>query len=354
MYTLQKLAEIVDGRIIGAGSTEITGTAVLSLAQPGDITFAREEKNFKQIDQSAATAVIVPQETDCSIPSIVVDDPETAFSEIVAVFKPQRVMKFQGVSPAAHVSDSAQLGSNVTIYPGAFVGDDVQIGSNTVIHSNASVLDGTVIGDDVTIFPGAVLYPDTQIGDRVIIHGTAVIGAYGFGYNSASGKHLLSPQLGRVVIGDDCDIGAGTTIDRGTYSDTIIGAGTKMDNQVMVGHNCRIGKHNLLVSQVGIAGSCSTGEYVVMAGQAGVGDHLHIGDRAILAAKTGIMNNVPSDETYIGIPGKPAKLQLQMFAVQAKLPEIRRDIKQIKRHLENLSANQQSVSINSKSDEKAA
>ena len=138
---------------------------------------------------------------------------------------------------------------------------------------------GSQIGPDVTIFPNAVLYENTVVGPRCVIHAGAVLGAYGFGYYCVDGRHQLSAQLGNVVLGADVEIGAGTTIDRGTYGPTIIGEGTKIDNQVMVAHNCRIGRHNMLCSQVGIAGSTTTGDYVVMAGQVGVRDHVHIGDR---------------------------------------------------------------------------
>ena len=136
------------------------------------------------------------------------------------------------------------------------------------------------LGDDVTLHPHAVLYDDTVLGNRVIVHANAVIGADGFGYRMQDGRHVKMPQFGCVEIGDDVEIGAGTTIDRGTFQATRIGAGTKIDNLVQIGHNCQIGRHNLFVSQVGIAGSCSTGDYVVLAGQVGVADHVHIGDRA--------------------------------------------------------------------------
>src|SRR5204862_5130966 len=143
------------------------------------------------------------------------------------------------------------------------------------------------LGDDVTLYPNAVLYDGTVLGDRVIVHGNAVLGADGFGYRFHDGRHVKVPQLGHVEVGDDVEIGACTTIDRGTFQATRIGAGTKIDNLVQVGHNCQIGQHNILVSQVGIAGSTTTGNYVVMAGQVGVADHLHIGDGASLGAQSG-------------------------------------------------------------------
>ena len=165
------------------------------------------------------------------------------------------------------------------VYPFATIGDDVTIGAGSTIHSGVHIMAGSRIGEDVTIFPNAVLYENTVVGARCLIHAGAVLGAYGFGYEQVDGRHQLSAQLGNVELGADVEVGAGTTIDRGTYGPTVIGEGTKIDDQVMVAHNCRIGRHNMLCSQVGIAGSTTTGDYVVMAGQVGVRDHVNIGDR---------------------------------------------------------------------------
>ena len=185
---------------------------------------------------------------------------------------------------------------------GAVVGDDVEIGDHSVIHSGVHLMSGCRIGRQVTIFPGAVLYENTVVGDHCIIHANAALGAYGFGYDTVDGEHQLSAQLGYVELEDRVDVGAGTTIDRGTYGPTVIGYGTKVDNQVMIAHNCRIGKHNIICSQVGIAGSTTTGDYVVMAGQVGVRDHVHIGDQAQLGAQAGVSSDVPGGEFTSAVP----------------------------------------------------
>ena len=195
---------------------------------------------------------------------------------------------------------------------------------------------GSRIGENVTIFPNAVLYENTIVGPRCVIHANAVLGAYGFGYGFADGRHVLSAQLGNVVLGADVEIGAGSTIDRGTYGPTTIGEGTKIDDQVMVAHNCRIGRHNMLCSQVGIAGSTTTGDYVVMAGQVGVRDHVHIGDRAVLGAMAGMTNDVPAGSRMIGIPATPEREQKIKQAALSKLPEMRRQLKQLQRTVEAL------------------
>ncbi|MGH7138737.1 MAG: UDP-3-O-(3-hydroxymyristoyl)glucosamine N-acyltransferase, partial [Pirellulales bacterium] len=219
------------------------------------------------------------------------------------------------------------LAHDVDVYPGATIGDDVAIGAGSTIHAGARIMAGCQIGELVTIFPNAVLYENTIVGPRSVIHAGAVLGAYGFGYVSSGGKHQLSAQLGYVEVGAEVEIGACTTIDRGTYGPTVIGEGTKIDNLVMIGHNCRIGRHNMLCSQVGIAGSTTTGDYVIMAGQAGVRDHVSIGDRAVLGAKAGVPNDVPADTMVFGIPARPEREQKLIFAAIARLPELRRQVK---------------------------
>jgi UDP-3-O-[3-hydroxymyristoyl] glucosamine N-acyltransferase len=185
----------------------------------------------------------------------------------------------------------------------------------------------------VTLFPNAVLYDGTVLGNRVIVHANAVLGADGFGYRLQDGRHVKAPQLGHVEVGDDVEVGACTTIDRGTFEPTRIGEGTKIDNLVQVAHNCRIGRHNLLVSQLGIAGSSSTGDYVVMAGQVGVRDHVHIGDGALIGARAGVARDVAAGERMLGAPATPEREQKRILMSLEKLPEIRKDVHRIKQHL---------------------
>jgi UDP-3-O-[3-hydroxymyristoyl] glucosamine N-acyltransferase len=197
---------------------------------------------------------------------------------------------------------------------------------------------GCKIGEQVTIYPNAVLYEETRVGPRCIIHGCAVLGADGFGYRLVEGRHQLQAQLGYVEIGADVDIGAGTTIDRGAYGATRVGEGTKIDDQVMIGHNCQIGRHNLICAQVGIAGSTTSGDYVVMAGQVGVRDHVHIGSKAIIGAKSGVSNDVPEGTSMLGAPAVPEREKKLEFAAMAKLPEMRREFKALQRAVAELQA----------------
>ncbi len=335
---LADLAQLVGGEIIGDGAVTIHGAATLATARPGEISLADSADRLKEIGESQATAVVVPHDvalTDRA--GIAVDDVHAAFATIVCHFRPRRETRRIGISPDAIVSPTAQLGEDVDVHPHAVIEDDVVIGARATIHAGVKIMAGCRFGDDVTIFPNAVIYEGTIVGPRCIIHANAVIGAYGFGYNTKDGRHELSSQLGHVEIGADVEIGAGTTIDRGTYGPTTVGEGTKIDNLVQIAHNCRIGRHNLLCSQVGVAGSSSTGDYVVMGGQAGLRDHIHIGQAAMLGAMSGVMNDVPGGEYWVGVPATPAREQMYKQGALTKLPEMRKQLKQLQKKVEQLS-----------------
>jgi UDP-3-O-[3-hydroxymyristoyl] glucosamine N-acyltransferase len=341
--TLAQLAAIVRGAVVGNARTRISAAATLGDARPGVITFIDSIEKAGKLLQSPASAAVTPRDfvlpkdvATREISLLQVDDVPAAFARIVTMFRPPRRQTRHGVSPHAVVSPSAKLGPDVDVHAGATIDDDVEIGAGSTIHAGVRILAGCKVGQCVTIYPNVVLYENTIIGDRVTIHAGAVLGAHGFGYKVIQGKHKLSAQLGWVEIGCDVDIGANTTIDRGTYGATVIGEGTKIDNQVMIAHNCRLGRHNLICSQVGIAGSSTTGDYVIMAGQAGVRDHVHIGDRALLGAKAGIHNDVPDGVSMLGCPATPLKEQRLMMGAYAKLPEMRRHMKELKAAIEAL------------------
>lgn len=352
--TLAELAELVGGKLAGDGSLRITNVRRLALAGPTEVTFATDASHQNALAASPARAAIVTAEIDCTgKPCIVVDDVNEAVTQAVLQFRPRRSTASIGISPQAIVGDNVYFGEKVEIHAGALIGDDVVLGDNVVVHSGARVLAGCQIGADTTLFPNVVLYEETIIGQRCLIHAGAVIGAYGFGYEESMGRHVLSQQLGYVEINDDVEVGATTTIDRGTFGPTIIGEGTKIDNQVMIAHNCQIGRHNLICSQVGIAGSTTTGDYVVMAGQVGVRDHVHIGQRAILASKCGVPNDVPEGEIMLGSPATPLRQQKLQMAAIAKLPEMRKKFRALEKQVQAL-AESSDIEQNSNQNEKAA
>ncbi|NBV44941.1 MAG: UDP-3-O-(3-hydroxymyristoyl)glucosamine N-acyltransferase [Planctomycetia bacterium] len=327
--SLDELAGRVGGTLVGGGGA-VTGAAALETATPGEVTLVDTAERLPRLAASRAAAAIVPRGTGpLDRPSIEVADVHAAFTAAVLCFRPPRVRRRIGTSPQALVDPSAVLGADVDVHACATVGADTVIGDGVTIHAGAHVGAGCRIGAGTVIHPNAVLYDDTVVGRRCTIHAAAVLGANGFGYRVAGDQYELSAQLGWVELGDDVEVGAGTTIDRGTYGPTTIGTGTKIDNQVMIAHNCRIGRHNMICSQVGVAGSTSTGDWVVMAGQVGVRDHVHIGDRAVLGARSGVSCDVAAGATVLGEPAIDLRERKLQLAALSKLPEMRRQLKDL-------------------------
>jgi UDP-3-O-[3-hydroxymyristoyl] glucosamine N-acyltransferase len=358
---LRDLADLVKGTLVGDGELQINAARPLDLAQRGEITFVEDEKHAHLLPGSQASAAVVPssfpmeawfkkgsgtveRSTLRVVPATVPDpflnlsyiqvpDPLNAFVLIVRHLQGNSEPPPHGIDPRSFVDPSVVIGEQPSVYPFASVGE------GTVIGARGRILNGVVIGrhcrlgDDVTIYPNVVLYDRTVLGNRVRVHANSVIGADGFGYRLQNGRHSKVPQLGYVEIGDDVEIGACTTIDRGTFRATRIGEGTKIDNLVQIGHNCNVGRHNLFVSQMGMAGSSSTGDFVVLAGQVGVVDHVHIGDRTVVGGKAAVTKDVPEGQRLLGAPATPEREQKRMLMSLEKLPEIRRDVRRILQHL---------------------
>lgn len=339
-----EIAEILDAECIGDSTLLIDDVEVLERAGVNHLTFVGDARNFPRTKNSQSKVIIAPLSIRDELrPSrdrtfLLVSSPEPAFLSIAAMLRPPRTRTRIGISDRAVVDPSAKIGSNTNIHPLAVIGRDVVIGHSCEIHSGVVLGDGCCLGDNVTIYGNSVFYQDVQIGSHVIIHASCVIGADGFGYRFVNGGHERLPHYGIVRICDDVEIGAGTTIDRAKVGETIIGSGTRIDNQVMIGHNCRIGRHNLLVSQVGFAGSVSTGDYVVCAGQAGIADHVHLADGAIIGAQAGVHRDMPGGQTYLGSPAGPAADTTRQLMALRRLPEIRDTVKKMEKELQSLRA----------------
>ena len=335
IQTVRQLADEIHGQVAGDGDLPIGNARTLAEAQPGDITFVESEKHLAAWHASRASAAIVPESVPLNgRPLIRVADPLGAFAAIVMHFRGRRPIIEPGtIDPRASVHPTAILGPDVSVGPFAVVGEGAVLGARCQLHAGATVGRFCRLGDDVTLYPHVVLYDDCVLGNRVTIHANAVIGADGYGYRTIQGKHVKVPQLGNVELGDDVEIGASSTIDRGTFGPTRIGTGTKIDNLVQIGHNCQIGRHNLLVSQVGIAGSCTTGDYVVMAGQVGVADHITIGEKSIIGAKAAVPKDVPPGSRMLGYPARPDRETIRIVMASEKLPELLKDVKKIKKKI---------------------
>lgn len=344
--TVERIAQELNCPAKGNQRLEIHGAESVLRAGPHDITFIGDELNLKRLKSSNAGAVIVEKRLEesfqkayesASITSLTVEDAQAAFIKIFQKLRPQRSLPEVGISPQAEISEGTTIGENCHIYPRVTIRPGVQIGNNCRIYPGAYIGEDCVLGDDVTIHANAVLYPDVKISNRVLIHASAVLGCDGFGYRFEQGRFAKIPHLGSVRIEDDVEIGAGTTIDRGMIGATVIGEGTKIDNQVMIAHNCEIGKHNAFASQVGFAGSITTGDYVRCAGQVGIADHVHVGDRATLGARAGVHRDIPPGEVHIGTPAAPEREQKKIVLSIKKVPEMRKQIRELEHHLKQLT-----------------
>jgi UDP-3-O-[3-hydroxymyristoyl] glucosamine N-acyltransferase len=294
------------------------------------VTLVDAPSKLHLLAKSRAGAAIVPSGTGpLDRPTIEVADVHAAFTAAVLTFRPPRPAPRIGVSPQAAVDPTARLAADVDVHPFATIAAEVEIAAGATIHSGARIMPGCRIGAGTVIHPNAVLYENTIVGARCIVHAGAVLGAFGFGYKAGPEGYTLSAQLGWVELADDVEVGAATTIDRGTYGPTVIGAGTKIDNLVMIAHNCRLGRHAMICSQVGVAGSTTTGDWVVMAGQVGVRDHVHIGDKAVLGARSGVSNDVEPGKVVLGEPAIDLRERKLQLAAMSKLPEMRRELKQL-------------------------
>jgi len=334
--TVEQLAALVQGRLVGDGRVSIRSARPVGEAGPGDITFIESERFVKLLRSSPASAAIVgphfsagPHEVGQSLAVIEVDDPLSAFLVVRTHLIGDPKPRWTGIHPKACVAPTAQIGPRVAIHAFAYVGDDAIIGEGTTLHPGAVIGGGCRLGRDCIIHPNAVLYENVILGDRVEIHAGSVLGGDGFRYRQVDGRHVKIPHSGRLEVDNDVEIGSNCTIDRATFETTRIGEGTKIDNLVMIGHNNQIGRHNLLCGQVGIAGSCKTGDHVVMAGQAGIKDHTEIGDGVMIGAQAGVHRNVPDGQNVLGSPAVPVREQRRLFQMIARLPEMHRQLREL-------------------------
>ena len=332
-FTTTEIAKLVGGEVVGDGNAVLKSFAPAESAQSGDLTFAENEDYFARAERSAATAIIADKRFSSSKKILIqVPNARIAFAKVLALFFPEQ--KFTaGIHPSAVIANSAQVDSSAHIGPHCVVGGRVKIGARSVLQAGNFVGDDSQFGEDVNLFPNVTIYPRTQIGDRVRIHANSVIGSDGYGYVQDGGVHRKIPQIGNVVVGDDVEIGAGVTIDRGALGPTIIGKGTKIDNLVQIAHNVEIGEHCLLCAQVGIAGSVKVGNYVVMGGQVGIASHLKIGHRVTIASRAGVMHNIPDGEKWLGAPAQPDREMKRQFIAVQHLPELFKRVAELEKKL---------------------
>lgn len=332
---LSELARLVDGDIVrGEPSFLVEGVASLDEAAATEVSFLGNEKYRQEFLATRAGAVIVPRGAPAGpdgVALIAADNPSFAFGEAVKYFTKALARRFEpGVHPRAVVDESASLDPDkVRVHAGAVVMAGAVIGDGSEIGPNAVVGEGVRLGRDCLLHAQVSIRERCVLGDRVIVQPGAVIGSDGFGYENIDGRHVKIDQIGIVVLEDDVEIGANTTIDRARFGRTVIATGTKVDNLVQIAHNVRLGEHNLLVSQSGVAGSARTGRYVVLAAQAGIGGHVTIGDGAMFAGRSGATADMAGGETYGGYPAQPHREEQKQKAALRKLPELLKRVRRL-------------------------
>ncbi|WP_437201713.1 UDP-3-O-(3-hydroxymyristoyl)glucosamine N-acyltransferase [Planctomicrobium sp. SH664] len=353
----QELASNIGARIQGNATLALRDVAPLESAEADEISYGESRKQLTAITKSAAAAVLVTEEvaallTGTTKTLLIVAEPQRTFIQVMLLFRPPRQRAESGISPQALVHPSFRCGEDCIVHPGAQIAEGVVLGNRCEIGPGVIVGADCTFGDDCQIYANAVLYPNVHLRNRVIVHAGAVLGADGFGYRFAAGRLEKIPHTGMVILEDDVEIGACATIDRGMIEATIIGQGTKLDNQVMIAHNCRIGRHNAFASQVGLAGSCTTGDYVQMGGQVGVADHVNIGSGLKFGGKAGVIEDMLVPGMYHGVPAISEKDAIRNHLVTLKLPAMRDQIKKVTSQIETLQA--QLAALLPEQDQRAA
>jgi len=333
-YTTEQINQVVNGTLKGSPTIMITGVEQISEATTNQLTFIGEKKYIKLWDQSRASAAIVNNSLDIEPGEnrafVRVGDADLALASVLQLFEPEAPKCEPGIHSTAVVDSTAEIGTDAAIGAGCYIGPGVVIGANTKLYPNVTVLDDSSIGSETIIWSGTVIRERCCIGNCCIIHPNVTIGADGFGYRpSSDGRGLVKiPQIGTVEIGDGVEIGAGSCVDRGKFSATSIGDGTKIDNLVQIAHNCKLGRSCVMAGQSGLAGSVTLGDGVIMGGRAAVKDHVTVGAGAKLGGGAGVISDVAPGKTLLGIPADDYRQTLRLWAAQKQLPDL---IKQMKK-----------------------
>ena len=331
MKTAGELAAAIGAQLEGEAAIELTGVASPERASSGDLIFVDAAKHVERAVASASHCVVVPEGISIVGKTLLrAKEAKVAFVKAAALLRELPVIA-QGVHPTAMIAPLAKISPNASIGPYAVIGEDTHIGENTQVGAHCVIGAGCWIGDDCRIHPRVTLYPNIRVGNRVEIHSGAVLGADGFGYAYGEGRHWKFPQTGIIEIADDVEIGANTTIDRGSLDDTRIAEGVKLDNLVHVGHNVKIGAHTVVAAQTGISGSSTLGHHVIVGGQVGIADHCTLEDRSIAGAQAGIPTGktIRSGQVVWGTPARSLDKFKEAYFWFARLPELATRIKKL-------------------------
>ncbi len=335
--TITQLAQRIEAELLGDGSGQITAVGTVAAAKPGEVTFIMADRHIADLEKSDAGAVIVGHRIEgLSKPQLIVANVNAALVKALGVFAPKLKAPQKGIDSTAKVAESAEIAKGVSIGPGAVIDEGVQIGQNCLIAGGCKIGQNSKLGENCRLDGNVVIYHNCSIGDNVIIQANSTIGATGFGYYFIDGAHKLIPHNGGVVIEDFVEIGANSCIDRAKFGNTIIGAGTKIDNLVQVAHNVVIGKCCLIAGMVGLSGSCKIGDGVVMAGGSGVGDNIKIGDGTIVGARAIALKDVAAGQKLFGTPATDKTKMLRALGLMMRLPKTVEQLRQLTKRIDKL------------------
>ncbi len=337
--TLSELADAFGLELRGDGSVRVCGVNTLATAGAEEITWVSDARYAARLGASRAGAVVAPREFgETPMPSLRTDSVERTVAQLLGRFAPPVPRPAAGVHPTAVVAGSAGLGAEAAIGPYVVIGERTVIGDRTILHAGVHVGDDCRIGADCRIWDHVVIRERCEVGDRVILHPHVVIGSDGFGYYFAEGRHHKIPHGGRVVVADDVEIGSGSTLDRSKVGETVVGAGTKIDNLVQIGHNVRIGAHCILIAHCGIGGSAVLGNGVILGGRVGIRDNVTLGDGVVVAACSCVGRDIPPGQTVGGISAYDHQIYKRVLALTPKLPDIVCQVRDLARRVESLEA----------------
>jgi UDP-3-O-[3-hydroxymyristoyl] glucosamine N-acyltransferase len=339
-FTAKQIAEMIGGRVEGNEQTAVNSFAKIEEGKPGAISFLSNPKYTHYLYDTQSSVVLINEDVELEKPVVAtlirVKNAYESVARLLQLYESMKPRKM-GVEPHAYISEKAIIGKDVYIGAFACIGDGALIGDGTQIYSHTVIGDGVTIGEKCTIFPNVTIYQGCKLGNNVTIHAGSVIGADGFGFAPSTEGYDKIPQIGIVVIEDNVEIGANTCIDRSTMGQTVIRKGVKLDNLIQVAHNCEVGENTVMSAQVGLAGSTKIGAWCMVGGQAGFSGHIHVADKTFVGAQAGVIGNTKGDgETLIGSPAVNPKMYFKARALDAKLPDMYRQIAQLQRELDAL------------------